>query len=113
MEKAGRGLGWGCAEAKEEGRAWFYVPGLAQWTHSRDHTLFRCAWYQRRFEAASWEALLRELDPFPKITDFLQDNPTAFTFADQPVPETELWRPLVPPGLHTGAGLCRVYFASD
>ena len=64
-------------------------------------------------EAVSWEALLRELDPFPIIVDFLQDNPSAFTFADQPVPEAELWRLLIPPGLPTGAGLCRLYLDSD
>ena len=48
------------------------------------------------------------LDPFPIIIDFLTDNPGAFTFGDRPLPERELWRPHVLPGMHPDTP-CKVH----
>ncbi len=52
--------------------------------HTREHILFRCDHYTRRFAHSSIEELLQSLDPFYDIQSFLQDNPTAFSFEDAP-----------------------------
>ncbi|RPD54403.1 hypothetical protein L226DRAFT_596342, partial [Lentinus tigrinus ALCF2SS1-7] len=52
--------------------------------HSREHVLFRCDYYTRRYRHSSIEELLVSMDPFYDIQRFLQDNPTALSFEDAP-----------------------------
>lgn len=52
--------------------------------HSREHILFRCNYYTRRYRHSSIEDLLQSLDPFYDIVHFLADNPSALTFDDLP-----------------------------
>ncbi|KAI0686389.1 hypothetical protein C8T65DRAFT_591212 [Cerioporus squamosus] len=52
--------------------------------HTREHVLFRCDHYTRKFAYSSIEELLQSLDPFYDIQSFLLDNPTAFSFEDVP-----------------------------
>ena len=84
----------GRENAEREGLTHYYVPGLTSWQHSRDHVVFACAWYSRKFQQGNWETLLREQDPFEMIVDFLRGNPGAFTFEDRPLAREELRRPL-------------------
>ncbi|OSD02668.1 hypothetical protein PYCCODRAFT_1477635 [Trametes coccinea BRFM310] len=51
---------------------------------TREHILFGCDHYTRRFRYSSIEELLQSMDPFYEIERFLRDNPTAFTFEDAP-----------------------------
>ncbi|TFK89382.1 hypothetical protein K466DRAFT_610555 [Polyporus arcularius HHB13444] len=52
--------------------------------HTREHILFRCDYYTRRYRYSSIDDLLQSLDPFYDIHHFLLDNPTAFSFEDAP-----------------------------
>ncbi|TFK87812.1 hypothetical protein K466DRAFT_443632, partial [Polyporus arcularius HHB13444] len=52
--------------------------------HTREHVLFHCDYYTRRFRYSSIDDLLQSLDPFYDIQHFLLDNPTAFSFEDAP-----------------------------
>ena len=52
--------------------------------HSREHILFKCEHYTRRYRHSSIEDLLNSFDPFYDIQQFLRDNPTAMTFEDLP-----------------------------
>ncbi|KAI0706035.1 hypothetical protein C8T65DRAFT_783131 [Cerioporus squamosus] len=52
--------------------------------HTREHVLFRCSYYTRKYRYCSVEDLLESLDPFYDIQQFLQDNPTAMSFEDIP-----------------------------
>ncbi|KAI0669226.1 hypothetical protein C8Q78DRAFT_978195, partial [Trametes maxima] len=53
---------------------------------TREHILFRCDHYTRRYRYSSQaiEELLTSLDPFYDIQRFLEDNPSAMTFDDLP-----------------------------
>ncbi|OJT13709.1 hypothetical protein TRAPUB_9745 [Trametes pubescens] len=52
--------------------------------HTREHVLLHCDHYTRKFRYSSIEHLLESMDPFYDIQQFLQDNPTAFSFDDAP-----------------------------
>ncbi|KAH9888478.1 hypothetical protein C8Q73DRAFT_710334 [Cubamyces lactineus] len=52
--------------------------------HTREHVLFRCDHYIRRYRHSPIEDLLQSLDPFYDIVQFLADNPSALTFDDLP-----------------------------
>ena len=91
----------------------YRLPPLNAWAHTRNHVLFHCEWYKRRFRATDWETLLRELDPFPIIIDFLTDNPGAFTFGDRPLPESALRRPYILPGMHPTIGCTMTVLPPD
>ncbi|KAI0682515.1 hypothetical protein C8T65DRAFT_596639 [Cerioporus squamosus] len=52
--------------------------------HTREHVLFRCDYYTRKYAHSCIEELLQSLDPFYDILTFLQDNPTALSFEDAP-----------------------------
>ncbi len=52
--------------------------------HTREHVLFKCDYYTRRYRYSSIEELFDSLDPFYDIQNFLLDNPTAFSFEDAP-----------------------------
>ncbi|KAI0365323.1 hypothetical protein BV20DRAFT_1038955 [Pilatotrama ljubarskyi] len=52
--------------------------------HTREHVLFHCDYYVRRYRHSSIEELLQSLDPFYDILTFLDDNPTALSFEDLP-----------------------------
>ncbi|KAI0350440.1 hypothetical protein OH77DRAFT_1573107 [Trametes cingulata] len=52
--------------------------------HTREHVLFHCDHYTRRYRHSSIEELLQSLDPFYDIRLFLEDNPTALCFEDLP-----------------------------
>lgn len=52
--------------------------------HTREHVLFHCDHYTRKFRHSCIEDLLSSMDPFYDIEEFLQDNPTAFSFDDAP-----------------------------
>ncbi|EIW52220.1 uncharacterized protein TRAVEDRAFT_53644 [Trametes versicolor FP-101664 SS1] len=52
--------------------------------HTREHVLFHCNHYVRKYRHSSIEDLLGSLDPFYDIQCFLTDNPTAFSFDDAP-----------------------------
>ncbi|KAH9846172.1 hypothetical protein C2E23DRAFT_713388, partial [Lenzites betulinus] len=52
--------------------------------HTREHVLFECDHYTRRFRHSAIEDLLASRDPFYDIAQFLRDNPTALTFDDIP-----------------------------
>ncbi|KAI9066174.1 hypothetical protein FKP32DRAFT_1566453 [Trametes sanguinea] len=52
--------------------------------HTREHVLFECDKYTRKYRYSSIEDLLQSLDPFYDVEQFLRDNPTAFTFEDAP-----------------------------
>ncbi|KAL7283508.1 hypothetical protein ACG7TL_002941 [Trametes sanguinea] len=52
--------------------------------HTREHVLFECDKYTRKYRYSSIEDLLESLDPFYDIEQFLRDNPAAFTFDDAP-----------------------------
>ncbi|KAH9847615.1 hypothetical protein C2E23DRAFT_741444 [Lenzites betulinus] len=52
--------------------------------HTREHVLFECDHYTRRYRYSSVEDLLSSMDPFYQITEFLKDNPTALSFDDIP-----------------------------
>ncbi|KAI0708425.1 hypothetical protein C8Q76DRAFT_799692 [Earliella scabrosa] len=51
---------------------------------TRRHVFDRCTFYPRTPYSLTWDDYLGELDPFPLILDFLETNPSAFTFADAP-----------------------------
>ena len=51
---------------------------------TRRHVFDRCTFYPRAPYSLTWDDYLGELDPFPLIMDFLEQHPTAFTFADAP-----------------------------
>ena len=52
--------------------------------HTREHVLFECDHYTRKYRHSSIEDLLGSLDPFYDIQQFLRDNPTALAFEDLP-----------------------------
>ncbi|KAH9894485.1 hypothetical protein C8Q73DRAFT_646946 [Cubamyces lactineus] len=52
--------------------------------HTREHVLFKCDKYVRRYRHSSIEDFLQSLDPFYDIEQFLRDNPLAFSFDDAP-----------------------------
>ncbi len=62
-------------------------PTACRWCdklQTRSHILCKCEHYQRRWRFNAIEEFLRGLDPFAMLVDFLERNPTAFTFADAP-----------------------------
>ncbi len=52
--------------------------------HTREHILFRCDYYTRKYRHSSVEELLESMDPFYDIQKFLEDNPSAMSFEDIP-----------------------------
>ncbi|KAL1937238.1 hypothetical protein VTO73DRAFT_13934 [Trametes versicolor] len=52
--------------------------------HTREHVLFTCDRYVRRYQHSRLDDLLQSMDPFYEIQQFLQDNPTALSFEDLP-----------------------------
>lgn len=52
--------------------------------HTREHVLFHCNHYTRKYRHSSIEDLLGSMDPFYDIQCFLADNPTALSFEDVP-----------------------------
>ena len=52
--------------------------------HTREHVLFRCERYIRKYRYSSIEELLESMDPFYDIQLFLQENPSALSFEDAP-----------------------------